>query len=99
MRRAAGRSRADDAYGEPFWDLHVDASWDWAGLAMLIYSYTKSRGMVDVGCGDAKILAALASLDPGQGGTLRVNERATTNRPARAGGRRGRSAARVPRRA
>ncbi len=64
-RRAAGRSRAGDAYGEPFWDLHADASWDWAGFAMLIHRYTKPRRVVDVGCGDAKILAALASLDPG----------------------------------
>jgi len=65
--RFAGQ-RDGDAYGESFWDLHADAGWDWAGFAACIQCYAKSHAVVDVGCGDAKVLAELLRVDA----TLRV---------------------------
>jgi hypothetical protein len=63
--RLAGRDDpAAEAYGAAFWNLHADAEWDWAGFAACIIRHTHPRGVVDVGCGDAKLLAAMRTRFP-----------------------------------
>jgi SAM-dependent methyltransferase len=63
-RLTSGRDPAADVYDPAFWDLHADGDWDWSGLAACILRYTQPRHVVDVGCGDAKILAAMRALSP-----------------------------------
>lgn len=58
-RLSATGDSAADAYGAAFWDLHTDAEWDWAGFAACILRHTRAQAVVDVGCGDAKLLAAM----------------------------------------
>ncbi len=62
-RLSAGAGDAD-AYDPAFWDLHADGGWDWAGFAACILRHTGPRGVVDVGCGDAKLLAAMHAQSP-----------------------------------
>ncbi len=58
------RAAAAEAYDPAFWDLHADGEWDWTGLAACLLRFTRPRGVVDVGCGDAKVLAAMRALAP-----------------------------------
>ncbi len=81
-RLMAGRDPAAEAYDPAFWDLHADAAWDWAGFAACILRHTRPRGVVDVGCGDAKLLAAMRTLAPdlalrGYDGSATARARAT----------------------
>jgi SAM-dependent methyltransferase len=63
--RAIGSRRGvDGAFGDAFWDLHADGAWDWPGFAGCILRYTGPRAVVDIGCGDAKLLAAIHALAP-----------------------------------
>ena len=63
-RLAAGADSAAEAYDPAFWDLHADGAWDWAGFAACILRHTRARAVVDVGCGDAKLLAAMRAQAP-----------------------------------
>ncbi|HEY2433864.1 MAG TPA: class I SAM-dependent methyltransferase [Vicinamibacterales bacterium] len=51
------RGAADTAYGEDFWALHDSGDWD--GFAATIGRFCTPASIVDVGCGDAKLLAAM----------------------------------------
>ena len=65
--RLAGADTAgagSDAYGDDFWDLHADAAWDWSGFAACILRHTRPRSVVDIGCGDAKLLEAMRRHEP-----------------------------------
>src|SRR3954471_4542633 len=46
-----------ESYGEEFWDFHTGGDWD--GFADLIVELCAPRSLVDVGCGDGKLLKAL----------------------------------------
>lgn len=61
-RRLAGRGDGGDAYSDTFWDSQYTG--DWAGLAELICSYSGARSLLDIGCGDGRLLAAIQSHDP-----------------------------------
>jgi hypothetical protein len=50
------------AYDAGFWSFHDGGDWD--GLAGLIVSTFAPRRLVDVGCGDGKLLAALRRVAP-----------------------------------
>ena len=63
-RFTAGADPAAEAYDPAFWDLHADGDWDWAGFAACILRYARPAGVVDVGCGDAKLLAAMHAQAP-----------------------------------
>jgi len=52
-----------DGYAAAFWEFHQGG--DWAGLADLVVRYCAPRSLVDIGCGDAKLLAALRARDAG----------------------------------
>jgi SAM-dependent methyltransferase len=54
--RAAGAA-ADEAYADDFWALHDSGDWD--GFADVVIRFASPRSLVDVGCGDGKLLAAL----------------------------------------
>lgn len=54
--------RGETAYAEAFWDGHDTG--DWMGFASLIVEFFKPRSVVDVGCGDGKLLAALRTVAP-----------------------------------
>jgi SAM-dependent methyltransferase len=64
VRLAAGSGgKTGDVYGEEFWEgEHAD---DWAGLAALMFRYCAPASVVDVGCGDGRLLAAVRALDGG----------------------------------
>ncbi|MGH7668355.1 MAG: class I SAM-dependent methyltransferase [Gemmatimonadaceae bacterium] len=64
-RLAANDDAAAEAYDPDFWDLHADGEWDWSGFAACILKYSGARSVIDVGCGDAKLLAAMQQLSPG----------------------------------
>lgn len=51
------------AYDEAFWALH--AGGDWEGFAALIVERFAPQTVADVGCGDGKLLVALARVSPG----------------------------------
>ena len=57
----AGGHRAG-AYEESFWDLHRGG--DWAALAEVILRFCSPTSIVDVGCGDGKLLAAIRVRSP-----------------------------------
>jgi SAM-dependent methyltransferase len=59
--RAAG-SGADDAYAADFWAFHDSGDWD--GFAAAILRFCAPRSIVDVGCGDGKLLAAVRRRAP-----------------------------------
>jgi SAM-dependent methyltransferase len=60
--RAKG-GEADEAYGSEFWDFHDTGDWD--GFARLLLRRVPARAVLDVGCGDGKLLAAVARVAPG----------------------------------
>jgi SAM-dependent methyltransferase len=51
------------AYADDFWSLH--AAGDWNGLAGAVLHFCTPRSIVDVGCGDGKLLAALRARSAG----------------------------------
>lgn len=53
---------ATDPYDQTFWDFHEKG--DWAGLAQLIAHFFSPSSVVDVGCGQGLLLAALRSQNP-----------------------------------
>jgi hypothetical protein len=53
--RASGA--AADSYADEFWDFHAGGDWD--GFAGLVLELCSPRSLVDVGCGDGKLLKAL----------------------------------------
>ena len=53
---------AVDEYPDAFWDEQQTG--DWTGLAQLIRRYGDPRSVVDIGCGDGRLLAAIHALDP-----------------------------------
>lgn len=61
-RYTSSKERAEDAYDEGFWQFHDTG--DWAGLADLILRYYQPGSVVDVGCGDGKLLSAFHQQQP-----------------------------------
>jgi SAM-dependent methyltransferase len=51
-----------DTYDEQFWTFHDTG--DWNGLAGVLLQFCAPRSIVDVGCGDGKLLAAVRSHSP-----------------------------------
>jgi 2-polyprenyl-3-methyl-5-hydroxy-6-metoxy-1,4-benzoquinol methylase len=52
-----------DLYGPGFWEYHDRGDWD--GFATLLLRHLPARSVLDVGCGDGKLLAAVARVAPG----------------------------------
>jgi SAM-dependent methyltransferase len=52
-----------EAYDEEFWDFHQGGDWD--GFARVLLAHAPARSVLDVGCGDAKLLAAVLRAAPG----------------------------------
>ncbi|MFL5541920.1 MAG: class I SAM-dependent methyltransferase [Longimicrobiaceae bacterium] len=52
-----------DAYGDGFWEFHDRGDWD--GFARLLLRRFPARSVLDVGCGDGKLLAAVLRVAPG----------------------------------
>jgi SAM-dependent methyltransferase len=50
-----------DAYADAFWDEYPAG--DWAGLSALVLRYCAPRSLVDLGCGDGRLLGAFRSSD------------------------------------
>lgn len=59
LRHGGGEA---DVYGEGFWDFHDRGDWD--GFAALLLRRFPARSVVDVGCGDGKLLAAVTRVAP-----------------------------------
>jgi hypothetical protein len=53
----AGIGAQEDVYSGAFWEFH--AGGDWPGFANVVLQFCTPASVVDVGCGDAKLLAAL----------------------------------------
>jgi SAM-dependent methyltransferase len=49
-----------DGYPDTFWDFHGGD--DWAGFAEIVQRYCAPRSLVDVGCGDGRLLAAVRAI-------------------------------------
>jgi len=60
--RLRGEGEAD-VYGADFWEFHDRGDWD--GFARLLLRHFPARSVLDVGCGDGKLLAAVARAAPG----------------------------------
>jgi SAM-dependent methyltransferase len=60
--RLMGSRAPDGPYGEAFWDFHD--SGDWTAFASLIVKHFAPASIVDIGCGDGKLLAALRAVAP-----------------------------------
>lgn len=60
--RGAGE-RAETPYAEGFWDQHAGGDWD--GFAEVVLRFCTPVSLVDVGCGDGKLLAAIRRRDAG----------------------------------
>jgi SAM-dependent methyltransferase len=56
-RWIGGAAERDGSYADAFWDLH--AGGDWNGFARAIVESCAPASVVDVGCGDGKMLGAL----------------------------------------
>src|SRR6185295_12251110 len=61
--RLRGAGDAADVYGADFWEFHDRGDWD--GFARLLLRHFPARSVLDVGCGDGKLLAAVARAAPG----------------------------------
>jgi SAM-dependent methyltransferase len=61
--RLRGSDDAADVYDAGFWEFHGGGDWD--GFARLLLRRFPARSVVDVGCGDGKLLAAVARSAPG----------------------------------
>jgi SAM-dependent methyltransferase len=57
LRVRRGAASASDGYADGFWDLHSGG--DWTGFADAVLRFCRPASVVDVGCGDGKLLAAL----------------------------------------
>lgn len=62
LQLRALRERVATPYADEFWALH--AGGDWAGFAGALLRHCAPRSIVDVGCGDGKLLAAVRRVDP-----------------------------------
>ena len=62
LRRRAFEGTPPDSYDAAFWDFH--AGGDWQGFADVLLRFCSPRSIVDVGCGDGKLLAAVRALMP-----------------------------------
>jgi len=51
-----------ESYDEEFWDFHQGGDWD--GFARVLLAHAPARSVLDVGCGDAKLLAAVLRAAP-----------------------------------
>jgi SAM-dependent methyltransferase len=58
----SGPQEAADEYPDTFWQEQQTG--DWRGLAALIRQHVAPRSVVDIGCGDGRLLAAIHALDP-----------------------------------
>lgn len=58
---ASARRKPSDSYGEAFWNGQQDG--DWGALAALVLRVCAPRSIVDLGCGDGRLLAAIRALD------------------------------------
>ncbi len=65
VRAPAARrgGRGGGGVGSEFWDYHDTGDWD--GFARVVLRHAPARSVVDVGCGDGKLLAAVARVAPG----------------------------------
>ncbi|HEX8694944.1 MAG TPA: class I SAM-dependent methyltransferase [Longimicrobium sp.] len=63
-QRLRERFASEDAtaYGGGFWEQHQAGDWD--GFARAILRRFPARSVLDVGCGDGKLLAAMLRADP-----------------------------------
>jgi SAM-dependent methyltransferase len=61
--RLRGPQEEGEAYGSEFWDFHDTGDWD--GFARVLLRHAPARSVLDVGCGDGKLLAAVARVSPG----------------------------------
>jgi SAM-dependent methyltransferase len=61
--RLRGASDEADVYGAGFWEFHDTGDWD--AFARLLLRHFPAKTVVDVGCGDGKLLAAVARAAPG----------------------------------
>jgi len=82
-RLRSGPGEAEEAYGSEFWDFHDTGDWD--GFARVVLRHAPARAVVDVGCGDGKLLAAVARAAPGTR-VLGVDSSPTALRVARGRG-------------
>jgi SAM-dependent methyltransferase len=62
MRLRLGGDSDGAAYDDGFWSFH--ATGDWHGLADAVLQYCVPQSIVDVGCGDGKLLSALRAQSP-----------------------------------
>jgi SAM-dependent methyltransferase len=62
FRRWSGGDDRQDEYGGDFWQFHDTG--DWAGFAALLLDTFAPARVGDVGCGDGKLLAAIAARAP-----------------------------------
>ncbi|HET7229562.1 MAG TPA: class I SAM-dependent methyltransferase [Longimicrobium sp.] len=56
--RLRGGEDEGEAYDAGFWDYHAGGDWD--GFARVLLRHAPARSVLDVGCGDGKLLAAIA---------------------------------------
>ena len=57
------RHRGDEeVYDAGFWDYHAGGDWD--GLARVLLRHAPARSVLDVGCGDGKLLASVLAVAP-----------------------------------
>jgi len=61
--RLRGGDGDADVYGPGFWEYHDQGDWD--GFARVLLRHFPARSVVDVGCGDGKLLAAVMRAAPG----------------------------------
>ncbi len=61
-RLRGGDGAGDEAYGEEFWDFHSGGDWD--GFARVLLRHAPARSVLDVGCGDGKLLASVLRVAP-----------------------------------
>lgn len=61
--RLRRRGAEEDVYGTEFWDYHAGGDWD--GFARVLLRHAPARSVLDVGCGDGKLLASVLAVAPG----------------------------------
>jgi SAM-dependent methyltransferase len=60
--RVRARAGGHDAYDDQFWNFHTDEA-DWDGFARVLCERLRPRSLVDVGCGQGRLLAGLRHYD------------------------------------
>lgn len=63
QRARSGASAAESPFDDDFWRRNEVG--DWAGFARAVLRHAPARSALDVGCGDGKLLAAMAAEAPG----------------------------------